>query len=87
MEIFGGKHYMCRENILVFICLDTIWMGSKICVAARLLLGLMKDAKVGVYLPNVNEYRERINHILEAHLFFLQLKKKQCLGHMYTMDA
>jgi len=49
------KHYMWREEILVFICIDTIWTEYKVCVAARLLLGLMKDAGVGLYLPNVND--------------------------------
>lgn len=75
---------MCREDILVFICVDTIWTGSKICVAARLLLGLMKDAGAGVCLPNVNEYRDGINGLLEAHLFFLQLKKKHTVSKSYV---
>lgn len=44
MEILEGKHSIRMEDILVVICFDIIWMGNKICVAARLLLGLMKDA-------------------------------------------
>lgn len=84
MEILGGKHTIWREDIFVLICVDTIWMGNKICVAARLLLGLMKDAGEGLYLPNVNEYRDEINCILEAHLFFLQLKKKHTVSRSYV---
>lgn len=36
-----GEQALHMEGI-AFICVDTIWMGNKICVAARLLQGLIK---------------------------------------------
>lgn len=75
---------MWREDIFVLICVDTIWMGNKICVAARLLLGLMKDAGGGLCLPIVNEKRDWIYCILEARLFLLQLKKKCMVSRLYV---
>lgn len=46
---------MWREEIFVFICIDTIWIKYKIWVAARLLLGLVKDAGIGLRIPNVKD--------------------------------